>query len=132
MSSYYCKRCDRENVGSFHRCFIGMNAIRPLLKRPNPNTKLARRLAELYEYFTGYAFPGGIRNAKIISSGRLSGDDASLGYWKWHLGVIDASNGYPIDFGSTETATVCGKLPVAYLTVYVHNGDYELITKEIS
>lgn len=126
----YCKRCDRDDVGNFHRCFIGLNAIRPLKKRPNPNTKLVRRLAELYEYFTRFSFPGGIRNARIISNGRLSSDAAAEGTWSWYLASIDSSYGNPYYFGSTYTATECAKQPVVKLEILFYNGEHELCIKE--
>ena len=104
----YCKRCDRDDVGHFHRCFIGLNSVRPLKKKPTKNTPLARRLAKHYEEAIG-PFPGGIDNAQIFRDQSAIVAYRDAGSWVWCLESIDSKYGMVWGFGSQWTATECAK-----------------------
>ena len=106
----YCKRCDRDDVGSFHRCFVlGKKLIRPLKSKPTRNTRLARKLAEIYKELIGEEFPGGIGNAMIMRDYLGMTSYRSDGAWTWSLISIDIHKGLPRDFGSPWAATKCVK-----------------------
>lgn len=107
----YCRRCDRDDVGGFHRCFMpfSRNPIRPLKKRPNPNTPLARKLAKFYEECFEQPFPGGITNARISRDQSAIRAYKDAGAWVWSLSPINTDLGFCHDFGSDYTATRCGK-----------------------
>ena len=111
----YCKRCDREDVGNFHRCFVyGNPTIRPLKRKPVPkdrNTPLARKMAKLYESILGDKFPGGLENAQIDKDYLGMGAYRSDGAWVWFLSSIDLNKGIPQSFGSSWAATKCAKNP---------------------
>lgn len=105
----YCRRCDKDDVGAFHRCFVNSRpAVRPLKQRPNPNTPLARKLAKIYESECGEKFPGGIDNAKIVRE-QMGMSEAwrHHGSWVWTLAAIDGA--HICEFGSQRTAKECGE-----------------------
>lgn len=109
----YCRRCDKDDVGSFHRCFMPgatSRTIRPLKQRPQPNTPLSRKLARIYEQELGEKFPGGIENAVVKREGSAitPGYVRSQGAWVWSLGVIDGDRRLH-EFGSQQAATFCAK-----------------------
>jgi hypothetical protein len=106
----YCRKCDRDDVSGFHKCFTPWGGnIRPLKKRPHPNTPLARRLAKLYEECYEEPFPGGITNAMIQRDQAAIRAYRDTGAWVWSLGVIDSNPGFCHDFGSGYPATKCVK-----------------------
>jgi len=111
----YCRRCDKDDVGNFHRCFVyGKKTVSPLKRRPEPkdrNTPLARKMAKLYELKLGEKFPGGIENAQIDKDYLAMYAYRSDGAWVWSLSSIDISKGIPDDFGSVWAATKCAKDP---------------------
>lgn len=117
----YCRECDREDVGSWHKCFVRFgNQINPLKKRPKKNTRLARKMAELYEKFA-HDFPSGITNSKIE---RLSREGEESG-WKWCLRTINGEQLSP-NMGSQSPATQCAKEFSKVVSLY--NGwDHDLI-----
>ena len=104
----YCQECDREDVGSFHKCFVRLrNQVRPLQKKPAPKKppkSLAMKLAEIYRETFGEEFPGGIENAKIERV-RAGAGDRSAGAWSWELVSISREHSQKvISFGSIYTA----------------------------
>lgn len=107
----YCRRCDKEGVGSFHRCFVPgatSRSIRPLQHRPKPNTPLARKLAKIYECEVGVPFPGGIENARIVREAKgMSHAYRHHGSWVWYLNTIDGQTAD--ELGSQWTAVECAK-----------------------
>lgn len=106
----YCPRCDKDDVGNFHKCFMpGMGQIRGLKAKPTRNTILARKLATMYEQFYKEIFPGGIDNARIDRDHLAIRAYKDCGAWVWSLWVIDSSHGYPKEFGSGFPATECAK-----------------------
>lgn len=106
----YCKRCDKDNVGSFHRCFwYGFKLVRPLKKRPHPNTPLAKKLATYYEECYEKPFPGGIQNARVKRDDLAIRAYKDAGAWVWSLWTIDHSFGNCREFGSEYRATECAK-----------------------
>lgn len=127
VSIMYCKRCDKEGVTNWHPCFHGSNAIISLESKKKLNTPLARKMAKLYEHYTGYKFPGGITNAKIYSNRGMGSYAASEGTWSWYLMSIDESFGYPYNFGSCDTATHCSKQSYDDMSILNYNGDFELV-----
>ncbi len=123
---YWCSNCKRM-TSAYHKCF--MLGTRALKSKPNPNTRLARKMAKLYKEATGTAFPGGIKNARIK---RLSQEGyADAGAWKWSLWTIDDSHGFPSGFGSQIPATDCAKATtVEYFHITNSDGygnDWEII-----
>lgn len=119
----YCRECDREDVGNWHKCFVRFgNKIRPLKKKPIQNTKLARKMAELYEKHCG-EFPNGITNAKIKRLATEGYRDS--GAWVWVLRTIN--NDYlKYSMGSQWTATECAK-EFSNIVPYHRRGDCTLI-----
>ena len=72
------------------------------------NTRLARRLASIYQGLTCRLFPGGPENAYIHRLGagyrkRRSGERS------WELRAIDPSKGSPVSFGSQMSAVRCAE-----------------------
>ena len=77
------------------------------------NSRLARKLAAIYEDRTGEAFPGGPENARIRRT-RLSLAATQNGEISWWLDVIDDTHLEGTDlkpFCSSDTATSCGRNP---------------------
>lgn len=111
MADWYCKRCDKENVGSFHRCFMpGFNQIRPMKRKPSRNTPLARRLARLYESAYNEPFPGGVQNAQIKRDQLAIKAYRCDGAWVWNLAVVNSNDFcHCREFGSPWPATICAK-----------------------
>jgi hypothetical protein len=109
MADYYCKLCDKM-TGAYHRHFF-TNMVRPLKKKPNPNTRLARKLAKIYEEIFQRNFPGGISNAKVVRLAQEGYGDA--GAWKWCLEQIEIK-GLCLDFGGQGRATDCVKYKIEH------------------
>jgi len=109
----YCRRCDKEDVGYWHRCFVASYPlIKPLKKRPekNPNTRLARKLATLYEEYYEEPFPGGIENAYIERDQLAITCYKDSGSMIWSL--RSKNDEYLLNvhyWGSGSTATECAK-----------------------
>src|SRR5574343_227912 len=77
------------------------------------NSKLAWKLAEIYEEMVGHEFPGGPGNAFIYRT-RAGKYQRSEGAWSWSLCPIYhefiKTLGHPAEFGSAESATECIRL----------------------
>ena len=77
------------------------------------NSRLARRLAAIYEDRTGKPFPGGPENATIRRT-RVSKAMTQNGEVSWWLEAIDESHlkgNDLVPFCSSDTATDCAKNP---------------------
>lgn len=100
----YCKICDRE-VSHWHRCFV-TGASKPLERKPRLNTRLARKMAQMYQECHGHEFPGGNDNARIRRVNKMGYDEA----FSWKLEPINPNIvDMVINFGSQWTATQCSK-----------------------
>lgn len=103
--SYYCKRCEREDCSSFHRCFV--NFRHPIVARPS--LKVSPLVKKIAKYLEG----DGIKiltplyriEFEIIAA-RCSYNDRSQGAWSWsfrHRLLNEERNRIIIDTGDGET-----------------------------
>jgi hypothetical protein len=109
----YCRRCDLEDVGYWHRCFVRtIPLIRPLKKRPekDPNTRLARKLASMYEAYYEEPFPGGVTNATVRRDQLAINCYRDSGAIVWSLDSRSDQYMHNVRFwGSSSPATQCAK-----------------------
>lgn len=115
----YCSRCDRDNVGGFHRCFnsvLTRNAIYPLKKRPDKKKRISFRLLErLRQEIDLYIAPDAVVERYYPGT-----HQRSSGAFLW--GVKHDSI---VSIGSCYTMKEC--LGAKELTIFQNHGDWEVV-----
>ena len=94
----YCRRCKKE-VGSFHRCFYGRNAIIALEKPPDPKKRISHKLLERIKSCELLPF---IQEDAYIAQLRPGNNERSQGAWLWSV----ENNGVH-QIGSCSTMKEC-------------------------
>lgn len=108
----YCRRCKKDNVGGFHKCFNSLltkNAIIPLDKPPDETKRISYRLLERLKEQKSLV----IKEEASIERLYPGHWQRSAGAWLWYI-----KNNFPFEIGSCYTMKEC--LESKYLDIYVN------------
>lgn len=121
----YCRRCDKDDVGSFHRCFTiySKNPIKPLLEKPDIKNRISYRLLKRIRKELGIIpRPLNKNEPVILRSLRTGHHQKSQGAFSWY------AENTVFGIGSCETMLNC--LRAKKLSWFNNHGDIEIIIEE--
>lgn len=117
----YCRRCDKEDVGGFHRCFntlLTRKAILPLEKKPDKSKRISVRLLERLRGME--ELDGLIKPDAVVERLYPGYWQRARGAWLWHVrqdSVNAVGSSYTmreiLEAKELETGIIYGSMEIA-------------------